>query len=715
MAMVVLVWLSMTLASYAQTKNSYPMLMSLKPTAAQIGQSTEHELSARYNLAGATTVIVAGKGVTCEVLRDEKEKPEDRTKNDVMASKCKLRFTVAADVIPGVRDFRVFTPHGVSTLGQLVITRDPVVVEAAENNTKDKAQSVAIPVTLCGTIEKAEDVDWYKFDAAANTSLVFHVRAQRLLNRMHDMQTRIDPMITLRDAQGATLASSDNVYAGDPLLHFNVPSAGEYLLEVRDVRYQGNADWIYSIEVNDRPFVKQVDPPVVIAGANSKLHAIGFNVPPSAQMDTTIPTGTDRIVSMASTIQGLATNDFPVFVLPSDSVPIVRETNRDSDSLGSSETKSDGTGGKSNDTGGQTPFAVPSVLTGTIAAAGETDRFVFEAKAKEAFSFEVIARRLRSDIDPKIRIINEKGVTVTEADDATFQRVNHADAWLENWSAPSDGKFVLEVLDLHQRGGPGFTYAVQAVRAEPYFMLEADTDKTLLAPGMGSVLYVRGLRRNGFAGEIQLEVSGLPAGVTAIAGRIAPELNDGIVYLEASPDAPQGAANIQVIGRSSSTQGDGSKKELSSTASILQEYYSPGGGRGHYPVEMHTVSVAEPVDIRQIRLSADEIRLKPGESKRIDIDIQRAPDFTGNVTLDMLYQHLEQPHGNSLPKGVTVDVPNSKTLLTGADSKGHITIKAAADAPAVTNQLVPINVHISINFVMKHTFCPKPIKVTVEK
>ena len=47
------------------------------------------------------------------------------------------------------------------------------------------------------------------------------------------------------------------------------------------------------------------------------------------------------------------------------------------------------------------------------------------------------------------------------------------------------------------------------------------------------------------------------------------------------------------------------------------------------------------------------------------------------------------------------------------DTTGYITLKAAADAPAISQQLAPINVHVSINFVMKHTFCERPIKITV--
>ena len=692
----------------AQTNNSYPMLMSLKPTAAQIGQSTEHELNARYNLAGATQVLVTGEGVTGEVVPNDQEKPEDRTKKDVMGSKCKLRFTVSSSATPGVRDFRVMTPHGVSTLGQLVVARDPIVSETAENDTTDKAQQVSLPSTLCGTIEKAEDVDWYRFTVEAGANLTFHVRSQRLENRLHDMQARVDPMITLRTAQGATVAASDNHYAGDPLLNFTFAQAGDYLLEVRDVRYQGNVDWTYAIEVNGRPFVTQVFPPVAIQGASRSVTAIGFNLAPNAQVALPEAQAGRFIASVISSWNALPTNAFFVFNMGHDPQwKMVTEQ----DVTPATSTATDGSTVAAVDT--PTPFSFPAVLAGQIQRPGEIDRFVFDAKAQEKFSLEVFARRLQSDLDPKSRITNEQGALISEADDATYHRVISADSLLENWTAPADGKYILEVLDLHQRGGSSFTYLVQVERAEPHFLIEVDTDKTLLAPGMGGVIYVRALRKNGFAGEIQLEVEGLPPGVSAIPGRIPPELSDGIIHLTAAPEAAFGATNLRIVGRSTVATAGKEPVPIVAEGTVLQEYYSPGGGRGNYPVEMHTLSIAEPGDVRNIKLSKTDIELRPGESQRIEVEIERAADFKGNVTLDMIYQHLEQPYGNSLPKGVTVEIDNIKTLLTSADTSGYITLKAAADAPAIVQQLAPINVHVSINFVMKHTFCNSPIKITV--
>ncbi len=695
----------------AQTNNSYPMLMSLRPVAAQIGQSTEHELSARYNLAGATAVVVSGNGVIGQIIPSDQEKPEDKSKNDVMASKCRLRFIVDKEAVPGVRDFRIITPHGASTMGQLVVGREPVVQESSDNDGRASAQAVTLPANLCGAIEKAEDVDYFKFHASAGSDWVFHVRSQRLMNRLHDMQSRIDPIISLRSDSGAVIASSDNFYAGDPLLHFHFDREGEYFLEIRDVRYQGNADWTYSLEVSSRPYITQVFPPVVRSGEKSLLQCIGPNVSPSSQTHVPLEGHPLHPFSdlqwMCGAIGEIATNEFGVLVTKD---PVVIESHPP---IVDATSAADGTSKRTHSI--TSVPAVPVVLAGRIDHPGEADLFNFEAKANEKLAVEVVARRLNSGLDSIIRILNEQSSPLVESDDATFQRVGNADSWLESWTAPADGNYRLEIRDLHQRGGPQYTYAIRLSRPEPHFLLELDCDKTLLAPGMSSCIFVKILRKHGFNGEVQLSVEGLPAGVTATAGRIPADVTDGCVYLTANAEAPQGHANIQVIGTATRTNSDGSTTPLRVAAQPLQEYYSPGGGRGHYPVDMHTVSVASPMDIRSIEVSTREVILPPGGSQKLDIKIERAPDFRGNVTLDVVMQHLEQHFGNSLPKGVRVDVAASKTLLTANQTQGYITLAAAADAPPIEQQLVPVNVHVSINFVMKHTLCGGPLSVSVRK
>ena len=236
---------SLATTTFAQI--SYPMLMSLKPVAVPIGATTECEVNSRYTMLGTYQVTVCGTGVTVEVVPPEMPelKPGEKPKE---VTKLKLKFSVTADASPGPREFRMATPNGASTIGQLVVVRDPVVLEVAENNTVDKAQIVTLPATLCGTIERAEDIDFWKFTAEAGQTITFQVRCQRLQDKIHDLQAHADPILFLRDLRGSVLAMSDNAFFADPFLTYRVEQAGEYLLEIRDVRYQGNIDWTYCIE-----------------------------------------------------------------------------------------------------------------------------------------------------------------------------------------------------------------------------------------------------------------------------------------------------------------------------------------------------------------------------------------------------------------------------------------------------------------------------------
>ncbi len=688
-----------------QTNNSYPMLMSLRPAAAIVGATTEHELSARYNLAGASAVVISGGGVRAEIIPPDTEKPEDRDRNDVSASKTRLRIICDTDAVPGIRDFRVITPHGASTVGQLIVAREAVVVENPDNDTAEKGQAATLPATLCGAIEKGEDVDFWRVRIDAAGPWVFHMVSQRLQNRLHDMQSRVDPLLTLRSSGGATIASSDNVLAGDPLLAVDSLDPGEYLLEVRDVRYQGNGDWTYSVEASSRPFVRAVHPLAVAPGAIASLTlftggAVGAGPVPVA-IAADAPRGMSRVApSLAGQPLGgasvLVTED-PIMLEPPAPAPLPAAAD----------------GSAPPATAGPLPVSPPAVLCGQVATPGQADRYSFMAKAQETFSFEVFSRRLGSNLDAKLRILNSDGVLLSEADDATYERVLSSDPFLDHWTAPADGTYSVEIRDLHGRGGEGYPYALRVARSGPSFAIEADTDKTLLAPGMAAPIYVRAQRRGGFAGEILLAIDGLPPGVTAIAGRILPGGVDGCIWLSAAPDATPAWANVTISGRAEAKGPAGEPLPLLARSAVLQEVYMPGGGRGHYPVDLHTVSIAKPMDVRAITVSSTEVILKPGESKRIDITVERAPDYKGNITLDMMLQHLETPYGNPLPKGVKVDVGKSKTLLTGGESTGHITLSAAPDAAPVDRQLVPVTVHATINFVMKHTFASAPVYVSV--
>lgn len=673
----------------AQT--AYPMLMRLHPNSAQIGQTSELELESRYNMHGATKVLVTGEGVTGEIATPMKLKDGQKKPN---LQKIKIKFHVAKEALPGVRDFRVMTPQGVSTLGQLVIVRDPVTIEKSKNDTAETAQEIPLPTTVCGQIEKAEDVDFYKFQVEAGTSLNFHVRSMRLQDKIHDLQQHADPLIAVRNSSGTTLATSDNVFAGDPFLSYHFEHAGEYFLEIRDVRYQGNRYWTYSVEIHSRPFASNVHPLGVGIGKETEVELVGSLLPGANK--TTIQISTDPEPGFAEVpLPGDFEKVNPVPVVLTD-LPTVVESSQENNTPETSQ-----------------PVDIPSGVSGRIESPADLDCYSFTAKKGERFSFEVVAHRQQSALDSRLRILNAQGKQLTENDDLKLYKRTFSDSWIENWAAPADGQYTLEIGDLHLRGGADFVYFIKATRAEPYFELYLDTDKTQLTPGTNGVLFVNVVRKNGFAGEIALEIQGLPVGVTAKCGRILAGQRDGCIVLEAKKDASNIAANITVHGRSEHPNGDEEPTKLTALAVPYQETYQPGGGRGHWPVSMHTVAVGEPSDILSVELSETDLILKPGESKKIEITIKRAEGFVKNVQLDLLYRHLNSVYANSLPPGVTMDSKNSKTVLTGGATTGHITLKADAKAAKTEKQQTAVMANISLNFVMKATYASQPLFITV--
>jgi len=685
-----------TLSSFASAQTSYPMVMSLKPIAVQAGTTAECEVQSRYTLLGTHQVFVSGEGVTAEVIAPEMpelkagEKPKDLTK-------LKLRLTAATDALPGPREFRLATPNGASTIGQLVIVRDPVTMEpASDNNTPDKAQVVSLPATMCGVIEKSEDTDFWKFHVEAGQSFTFHVRGQRLEDKIHDLQNHLDPILFLRDSSGSVVAMSDNHFYADPFLSQTFASAGDYLLEIRDVRYQGNVYWEYAIEAHARPVIAQVTPLAVNPEQATEVQLSGWNLGDVQSGQLLAAAGSLGQRWLTLPLAGGPSNPVPVYVTDQ---PLFAEPATE------------------NETAAQAvAITTPVVINGRIEKPNDVDVYVFEAKKGDLLSFQVLSRRYDSQLDSLVRILNEKGQLLREEDDSRAGKLLYADSWIEGWPAPADGKYFVEIRDVHLRGGDGFGYALAITPTKPYFELEVDTDKTNLPPGMHGVIFVRAVRKQGFTGAIDLAVEGLPAGVTATCGRIlSGKCLDGAIVLSATPDAAPAMSRITIRGTASHPQGEGQPPlELAAVASPWQEIYMPGGGRAHYIADDHVVCVGTPSDIRSITLSTTDVRLKPGETQTIQVQIERAPDVKANITLDCVFQHLSQIYANSLPEGVTIDGSLSKTLLSNGASDGVIVLKADKTAPPVEKQVCSVMANFAINFVMKATYSSPPVFVSVE-
>ena len=146
-----------------------------------------------------------------------------------------------------------------------------------------------MPIVVSGRIGKLEDVDWYAFEAEKGQRVTFEVWGNRLENKIHDLQTHLDPILSLHDQTGRELAAADNTHFADPLLSFQAPASGTYYLQVRDTTYTGNPAWSYALHGVTGPVATSVFPLAVNPGTTAHLEVRGPGEDRPRSIDLPIP------------------------------------------------------------------------------------------------------------------------------------------------------------------------------------------------------------------------------------------------------------------------------------------------------------------------------------------------------------------------------------------------------------------------------------------
>jgi hypothetical protein len=520
--------------------------------------------------------------------------------------------------------------------------------------------------------------------------LTLEVFCARIEDKIHDLQKHADPLVRVLAADGRELAAADDDYFADPLLAFRVPADGEYVVEIRDAKYDGDPRWVYALAITNRPYATHAFPTAAHPGQSLAVAPVGpakrfastFNVKVPMQLG---------VQAVSPRFDGADTHPVPLVVTP---LPLVVER-------------------EPNDTPKQaTRLPVPGGASGRIGVKRDLDYFTFHGEKGKAIRLEVFARRfgtlLRSQLDAVLDVMTPAGKVLATNDDA------HGKDAMLTFTPPADGEYVVRVRDLNNKGGDGFVYYLEADRARPDFALKCDPSKAMIGPGSRTAWYVLVSRANGFAGPVAVTVKGLPAGVTVNPLTIPANMTQGCLVVSAANGAKLDAASVEVVGTAAAKDENGKPVTLVRAATSVEEIYLPGGGRGRFDVRMQAVAVTAPSDILEVNVSANKIVLKPGQETKINVTLKRRADYDKTVTLDVLLRHLGGVHGNPLPPGVTVVGGKSKTLL-GKGNSGTIVLKAAANAAECADVPLCVQAFVPINFVVKIGYASEPILLSVTK
>lgn len=664
-----------------------PMITHCTPIAVQRGKTTEVAVEGQQSFANVIGWLADAQGLRAEVL-SARPSPSNKFNG------ARLKITVGQDVPLGPHEFRLVTRQGLSTIGQLLVVDDPVILEQSNSSPRsEQIKEIRVPAVACGRIATGEAMGRFRFHAEKGETFSFEVWGARLQDKIHDLQKHLDPHLSLLDVAGHELAVNDDSFFADPYLTWTAPSTSEYTLQIRDSKYEGDPRWAYALCVTNKPFAAHAFPFAGNPGQSISVQPIGTAALVVPETSVTLPKTTGILSLPLSTPKG-DTN--PVLFVVSE---LPQTTDREPND---------------NSTAAQS-ITIPCGISGRIGQPHDVDQFKFKGQKGKAIRFEVKARRhgtpLQSRLDSVLEVLTPSGQVLAANDDDPTTGKDSA----LTFNPQSDGEYVVRIRDLNGRGGPAFVYYLEATDSRPDFTLRCDSDKASISPGGHAAWYVHVNRLNGFTGPVDIAVEGLPAGVTASRLTIPPSMTQGLLVLSAAADANVGsAANVRVAG-TTATNHEGAPDQLKRTAVANAEIYLPGGGRGRFPVDLHSVSVADRGDILKVDVKPTTLILKPGEEATLQITIDRRIGFDKDVTLDLLLRHLEQVHGNPLPPGVTILDRKSKTRLRPGESKGHIVVKAAVDAAPIAGVPICVTANVSINFMVKIGYSSVTIPLSIGK
>lgn len=450
-----------------------PQITGLSPRSVKPGDAIDVTVSGK-DLAGTTQLWTS---FPAEVSLAPGVKD-----NGQQADRVVFRVKPTDPQTVGVQGVRVVAPTGVSPLALMVVDDLPTVAQQASNKSPEAAQALTLPVAVDGRVDNLS-LNYYRFSAEAGQRISMEVLARR-------MGSALDPMIRLFKADGPELAYSDDApgLLGDSRLCHTFEESGDYILEVRDIRFQGGANHVYHLRIGEFPCINVPYPLGVQHGQNLTLEFVGPDAEGIEPVKLAVPQDPElNWLTVGAKRSGKTGSGFAT-VHVGDAEEILES--------------------EPNNTPEQSQKVNLSAnFNGRFQDANDVDRFTFTAKKGTKYTFTAVTRSQGSPADLVLRLYDASGKKIAEADDTGTE-----DAVL-NATFPADGDFTLAVEDLHGRGGSAFAYRIAVTETLPGFALEATSDNLNVPQGGVAMLQVVA-RRSGYNGPIAIKAEGLPEGVT---------------------------------------------------------------------------------------------------------------------------------------------------------------------------------------------------------
>ena len=495
------------------------------------------------------------------------------------------QFTVsiAANVPPGSYEARAVGYWGLTNSRAFAVSNQDEVIEQGTHNKIENAMELPLETIVNGRSDSA-NYDYYKFTAKKGQRMIVDCQAYRIDSRM-------DPTLTICDADGLQLESARDTIRRDAMIDFTAPADGDYYVKVYDFLYRGGADYFYRLSISTRPHVDFIFPPAGQAGASGKFTIYGRNLPggteaPGVTIDGKTLQKLDVTVALPGDAASKSSLVMAGFVAPREigqdgivyrvkgpqgeanpvrigfaTAPVVLEQEPNNESTKAQK------------------VSIPCEIAGQFNPRRDRDWYTFDAKKGEVYWIEVLSQRLGTPADPYFLVLrvdkDDKGVEkesmIQEMDDLSANKGNTPLRFDTGTSDPAyrfevkqDATYRILVRHQGSKCDPRYVYRLAIRKEQPDFRLVAVPERisgakpnnnqvfsstAFLRKGGSTAIKVVVFRRDGYQGEIQLTAQGLPPGVTCPPVTIGASAKDALLVFSAAANAPAWSGAIKIAGK----------------------------------------------------------------------------------------------------------------------------------------------------------------------
>ncbi len=244
------------------------------------------------------------------------------------------------------------------------------------------------------------------------------------------------------------------------------------------------------------------------------------------------------------------------------------------------------------------------------------------------------------------------------------------------FTAPTDGSYLVRLSDVRGFQGEKFSYELTARAGQPDFSAKLSGDNPTVGAGSGREFNISIDRKDGFEGEIRIDIDGVPPGFSVTTPLII-EAGQHVAYgaINAVTDAPKPTAeNAKATKITATATING--VEVKHDVNNFGEIKLADAPKVRVAITPDVESPAEDVAKVFGHQNAIEITIKPGTTTTAKVRIERNK-FDGRVQFEAI--------AHNLPHGVIVDnIGLNGLLIVEGQSERQFFLTAAPWVPEQT-------------------------------